>query len=134
MKITTRMLGDELFESTNEHRHSVRVDMRPDGEKEGQSPTELLLSALAGCAAVDIVAMLKKRRKTIRRFEITTEGTRRETPPRYFTRIHSHYRVTSPDVEYGELDKIARLALFKYCSVGGSLKSEITYSVEIIRP
>jgi len=128
------MLGDELYESSTVHQHTVRTDTRPEGKKTGQSPVELLLSALAGCAAVDIVVMLKKRRKTLVRFEIVTEGTRQETVPRFFTRIHSHFIITSPDVETEELDKVAGLSLLKYCSVGGSLKSELTYSVEVRRP
>lgn len=134
MKNTTIMLDDELFESANEFQQKVRLDMRPAETKQGQSPAELLLSALAGCAGVDIVAMLKKRRKSILRFEILTEGTRQEKHPRYFTRIHSHYRITSPDVEKEELHKVAGLSLEKYCSVGSSLKSDLTYSVEVVRP
>lgn len=134
MKITTIMLEDELYESFNEEKQGVRVDMRPKGIKEGQNPTEILLSSLAACAAVDIVLMLKKRRKTILKFEIETDGTRQETTPRYFTKIHSHYKITSPDVAMEELNKVAELSLFKYCSVGGSLKSELTFSVEVVRP
>ncbi len=134
MKITTTMLDDELYEASTPRQQKIRIDMRPDGIKEGQSPAELLLSALAGCAAVDIVLMLKKRKKTINHFEIITDGIRHETHPRFFTRIHSHYRVTSPDVEEEELHKVSGLSLQKYCSVGGSLKSELTYSVEVIRP
>ena len=98
------------------------------------SPVELLLSALAGCAAVDIVLMLKKRRKTIVKFDIETDGTRQDTTPRYFTDIHTHFRITSPDVEEEELNKVAELSLIKYCSVGASLKSTLTYSVEVVRP
>lgn len=134
MKITTTMLADEVYEAVNENNHKIRIDMRSAAEKENQSPPELLLSALAGCAAVDIVVMLKKRRKTITRFEIITEGTRQETPPRYFTRIHSRYVITSPDVTEKELFKVAGLSLEKYCTVAASLKSELSYSVEVVRP
>jgi len=134
MKVSTVMLEDELYESFNEANQGVRIDMRPAGTKAGQNPTEMLLSALAACAAVDIVLMLKKRRKQVVKFEIQTDGTRQDTPPRYFTKIHSHYKITSPDVETEELNKIAELSLIKYCSVGGSLKSELTYSVEVVRP
>ncbi len=133
MKITTTMLGDELYEAVNEDHHQVTIDMRPRGLKSGQSPTELLLSALSGCAAVDIVMMLKKRRKRIEKFEIGVEGTRQETDPRYYTAIHSHYLITSPDVTEEELQKVADLALNKYCSVGASLKSKLTFSVEVRR-
>ncbi len=134
MTIRTLMLDDEVFESVNDNNNRVRIDMRAREIKDGQSPVELLLSALAGCAAVDIVVMLKKRRKHIERFEIITEGTRQDTTPRYFTKIHSHYRITSPDVDETELHKVSGLALQKYCTVGTSLKSELTYSVEVIRP
>lgn len=134
MRIVTTMLADEVYESVNENNNTVRIDMRSRDQKQAQSPPELLLSALAGCAAVDIVVMLKKRKKTINTFEIITDGTRQETPPKYFTKIHSTYRVTSPDVEHDELYKVAGISLNKYCTVAASLKSELTYSVEVIRP
>lgn len=134
MKIRTTMLDDEVFESTNENNNTVRIDMRSNDLKKAQSPPELLLSALAGCAAVDIVLMLKKRRKSVDKFEIITDGTRQETQPKYFTKIHSIYRITSSDVENEELYKVAGLSLEKYCTVAASLKSELTYSVEVIRP
>lgn len=134
MKIVTTMLADEVYESANENNNTLRIDMRSRELKQAQSPPELLLSALAGCAAVDIVVMLKKRKKTIHAFEIITDGTRQETSPKYFTKIHSTYRITSPDVESEELHKVAGLSLEKYCTVAASLKSELTYSVEVIRP
>lgn len=134
MKIVTTMIADEVYESVNENNNTVRIDMRSRELKQAQSPPEMLLSALAGCAAVDIVVMLKKRKKTILSFEIITDGTRQETSPKYFTKIHSTYRITSPDVEDEELYKVADLSLNKYCTVAASLKSELTYSVEVIRP
>lgn len=133
MKITTTMIADELYEAKNEKGHGMTVDMRKAGDKTFLSPTELVLSALAGCGAVDIVGMLKKRRKSITRFVIETTGTRQDEPPRYFTKIHCHYIIASPDVTDEELEKTAALALEKYCSVASSLKAEITFSVNVTR-
>lgn len=127
------MLADEVYESVNENKNIVRIDSRDNAVREDQSPVELLLSALAACGAIDIVSMLKKRRKSIAHFEIITEGERQESFPRYFTKIHCRYVVTSGDIEQEELHKLAGLALEKYCSVAASLKSEITYSVEVKR-
>ena len=127
------MLQDEVFESKNEKDNTVMIDMRKGDAKTGLSPTELVLSALAGCGAVDIVSMLKKRKKTIQSFTIETEGTRRDETPRYFTKIHCTYIITSPDVTEEELKKTSALALEKYCSVASSLKSEITFSVDVRR-
>jgi len=134
MKIITQMINDELYEASNSYGNKVSIDMRTPPLKRGQSPVELLLSSLAACGAIDIVVMLKKRKKTILDFSIETEGVRNDTTPRYFTTIHLKYRITSPDVQTEELNKTARLSLEKYCSVASSLKSEITFSTEIIRP
>ncbi len=128
------MLADEVYEAANAIGNKVTIDMRKQEEKASMSPTELLLSALAGCGAVDIVIMLKKRKKSILKFVIETDGTRMETPPKYFSKIHCKYIITSPDVTEEELNKTAGLALEKYCSVASSMKSEITFSVEVLRP
>jgi putative redox protein len=134
MKIVTRMVEEELYEATNKYGNKVMIDMREQGVKQGQSPVEILLSSLAACGAIDIVVMLKKRKKQVVEFQIETEATRKSEAPRWLTAIHCKYIVTSPDVSEEELFKVARLSLEKYCSVASSLKSEITHSVQVIRP
>lgn len=134
MKSITRMIEDEVYVSQNELGHEVRIDMRKPDLKESQSPVELLLSAVGACGAVDITIMLKKRKKSIIEFITETEGVRREEHPKSFTKVHCHYKVTSPDITEEELHKIAKLSLEKYCSVADSLKAEVTLSVEVVRP
>ncbi len=133
MKIVTRMLGDELFEGMNHFGNSVKIDMRKGGDKVNLSPTEMVLSALAGCSAVDVVSMLRKRKKSIEALVIETDGTKHEPAPHYFTKIHVAFILTSSDATEDELQKIAALALEKYCSVASSLKAEITFSVKVNR-
>jgi len=130
----TKMISDNLYESTNENGNTIRVDMRGDQEKESLSPTELVLAAVSACVAVDIVTIIKKKRKSVKDLQIQTSGVRKETHPRGFTQIHSKYILTSPDVSEKELFKVAGLALSKYCSVADSLKAEIDYSVEVVNP
>lgn len=134
MKSITRMIEDEVYVASNELGQEVKIDMRKADVKKNQSPVELLLSAVGACGAVDITLMLKKRRKTIIDFVTETEGVRRNEPPRSFTQIHCHYKITSPDVEEDELAKVAKLSLEKYCSVADSLKIKVTHSSEVIRP
>ncbi len=132
--IVTTMIEDEVYESINENGNTLHIDMRKPELKNGQSPTEVLLSAVAACGAVDIVMMLKKRKKTIVDFKIETTGVRREETPRSFTAVHCQYILTSPDVNEEEFNKVAALSLEKYCSVASSLNSKVTHGVEIIRP
>ena len=134
MKSVTRMIEEEVYISDNEFGHEVTIDMRKPELKKAQSPVELLLSSLGACGAVDIAIMLRKRRKQIDAFITETEGTRRTEVPKSFTKLHCHYRITSPDVTEDELKKVAQLSLEKYCSVANSLNAKVTFSVEVVRP
>ena len=134
MIITTEYIEDELFQSRNEQNLITTIDMRPAEKKSNMSPVELLLSALASCVAVEVVSMIKKRRKTVTNLIINSEGDRNELPPRYFKKIRLHFKLISPDANNEELQKVLKLAVEKYCSVGSSLKSEISYTSEVVSP
>jgi putative redox protein len=134
MKITTLMLSDEVFVASNDNGNTITLDSRKREVKQSLSPVENLLASLASCAAIDIVSILKKRKKSIAKFTIETEGVRHETDPKYFISIHCEYIITSVDVNESELDKVAALSLEKYCSVAQSLKSKISFSVRVERP
>lgn len=131
MKITTRYIEDELFEGTNENGNTSRQDMRPADQKINLAPVETLLSCLASCMAVEIVAIIKKKRKQFVDLIIEVEGTRRETHPKSLTHIHMHVVLISPDTEPSTLDKTMKLVLDNYCSVASSLSAPIEYSVEV---
>jgi len=130
----TKMITEHLYDSTIENGNTIRVDMRDDPEKESLSPMELVLAAVSACVAIDIVTIIKKKRKSVEDLEIQTSGVRKETHPRGYTQIHSKYILTSSDVTVEELYKVAGLALNKYCSVADSLKAEVDYSVEVVNP
>lgn len=131
MKITTRYIEDELFEGTNVNGNTARQDMRPPDKKIGLGPIETLLSSLASCMAVEIVAIIKKKRKEFIDLIIEVEGTRRETNPKSLTHIHMNIILISPDTDPNTLDKTVKLVLESYCSVSKSLTAQIDYSVEV---
>lgn len=134
MKIDLKYKGDEEFTSVNQNGNKAEIDMRAADQKQHQSPTELLLSAVGACAAVEIVSMVKKRRKTFVDLNAEISGERRDEHPRGFTKIHLKYIITSPDLTDEEAERIVDLATTKYCSVAGSLSAEQTHSFEIKRP
>ena len=133
MKTTTTLLGNYEYEAENPNGHKVHIDMRPASEKVGQSPTELLLSALSGCASVDLVSMLKKRKRTVNGLKVEAEGVRRDEHPRAFTHIKLHFTLDSPDAKQEEFEKLGHLAATKYCSVAGTLNAEVEHVFTIER-
>ena len=133
MTIKLKYEGDEEFTAVNETGNEVSIDMLPADQKQHQSPTQLLLSSLVACAAVDIVSMVKKRRKTFVDLKAEVTGERRDEHPKSFTKIHLKYIITSPDLTDQEAERIVDLATTKYCSVAASVNAEQTHSFEILR-
>lgn len=128
MKITTHYISDYYFESENESGNRIGIDMLPPEEKNHFSPMQLVLAAVGGCAAVDLVGMIKKRRRIVSALRVETEGQRREEIPRRFEAIHLRFVLTSPDAGEEELGKLVTLAVEKYCSVSASLAPDANLS------
>jgi putative redox protein len=120
--------SDEEFYTVNSTQNRVEIDMYEPEKKQAQSPMELLLSGIIACAAVDVVSMIKKRRKVLNGFSGKASGQRRLQVPKSFTEVHIHYEIDSPDLTYQEAEKIISMAVDKYCSVASSINSDIHLS------
>lgn len=134
MKTTTTFVDDYEFQSVNETGNVIDIDMYKPEAKKHMSPTELLLSSLSACASVDLVQMLKKRRKTVNALSVEADGVRRDENPRGFTHITLTFTLESPDVTMEEFEKMAHMASTKYCSVASSISSEIDHKFVLNRP
>ena len=133
MKMTTRYLADYEFEAENESGNKLHIDMYPAEQKRHFAPMQLVLAATGSCAAVDIVQILKKKRKTVWDLEIESEAVRRDEIPKKFTRINLHFILYSPDTKEEEFEKVVRMGVEKYCSVSVSLNPdiELAHTVEV---
>ncbi|WP_026954222.1 OsmC family protein [Algoriphagus vanfongensis] len=131
--VTVKMKADHEYESVNPQGNVVQMDMYDPDQKKAQSPMDMLLSALGGCASVDAVLMMKKKRKEVLDFFVEVEGDRNDGVPAFFTDIHLKFILVSPNATEEEFAKVVALSVDKYCSVASSLKSTITYSSEVRR-
>ena len=129
MKTTTTWTGKMGFLGKNPSGHEVKMDgpATIGGEDSGSRPTELLLQAVAGCTAIDIISILRKMRIEPERFETEVEGTRAEEHPKKFTHIHIHY-ILDGDIPEKKLARAIKLSKDEYCSVSHTLNADITAS------
>jgi putative redox protein len=128
----TQFIAENQFE-TEINGKKVILDTG-SGVNKYQSPVEVLLSALASCSAIDVIEILRKKRKTVEDFKIEINADRRTEPfPKVLTEIHAKFIIKSPDTEEADLKQAVELSMDKYCSVAGMLNkaAEITYSWEI---
>lgn len=124
------------FQAQTESGHLVLVDAKAEvgGENKGPSPMELLLVSLAGCTAMDVVSILKKRKADLQNFSIKMEGQRSSQHPKYFTRIDVEYNLEGKNLREEDIKQAIELSLNKYCSVSAMLKekAEISYKWNIL--
>ena len=73
--------------------HTVVMDApeRVGGEDQGSIPKPFVLSALAGCSGMDVVALLEKAGCVMDRFEIKVSGELSKGQPMQYTSAHAVY-------------------------------------------
>ena len=65
----------------------------------GARPSELVPLALAGCTALDVISILRKKRQEVTRYEVRASGIQRDVPPSAFTRIDVVHEVDGPSID-----------------------------------
>lgn len=104
--------------------HSIVMD-NAEGDS-GARPAELLVVAQAGCTAMDVVSVLRKKRQPFTAYEVRVAGDQRESPPpNVFERMRILHVVTG-DVEIEAVRRAIELSATKYCTVTGNLASGVT--------
>ena len=69
VKVSMSYLDDEKYKVKNISGNELVIDMYARDKKENLSPMELLLSAVTTCAAVEVVSMIKKKKKRLQRYK-----------------------------------------------------------------
>ncbi|AEB12406.1 OsmC family protein [Marinithermus hydrothermalis] len=128
-KLIVHHITGHRFLGINENGDKVVID--GDQPAMGLRPMELLLAALAGCTAYDVVDIMQKKRQPLARYRVEVEGERAETHPRRYTRITLTHYGAGPNVTEEALWRAATLSHEKYCSVSASLNAEIEVRVVV---
>jgi putative redox protein len=111
------------FVATSGSGHTIVLD---DGTGDaGMRPAELIPLALAGCTAMDVISILRKKQQPVGRYQVHASGEQRPGTPTRFVRIEVTHEVDG-DVAEDAVRRAIELSATKYCSVGATLSSGIT--------
>jgi putative redox protein len=111
--------GDMAFVGRTDTHHFVTLDAAPEdgGKNSGPRPMEMVACALGSCTGMDVVAFLRKKRRTVESLNVHVTGKRRREPPSVFEEVVLEYRVRGPDLTEEDVEWAVELSLNKYCSV-----------------
>ncbi|MBP9501479.1 MAG: OsmC family protein [Candidatus Promineofilum sp.] len=124
MDATLTLQDNMYFTAVPTSGFTIDVESSPaEGEpRRGASPMELLLISLAGCSAMDVVSILRKKRQNMTGFQIRIHGDRAETHPKVFTDFELEYIVHGTDIDPAAVERAIQLSVENYCSVHAMLE------------
>lgn len=128
------------FVGKDDHNHAIILDANPEsgGTETGPTPGRLLLMAVAGCTAMDIVSILNKSREELTDLSVLARGVQNQDYPKYYTEIHLKYILSGRNLDKTKVERAIRLSEEKYCSVGltvsGKAKIFIAYELKEAKP
>src|SRR3954469_5995631 len=130
------MPGSMSFVAETGSGHAFVMDGAPEagGRNIGPRPMETVLAGTGGCAAFDVVLILRKSRQDISGCEVELKAERADSDPKVFTRIHMHFVVRGRALKQALVERAIELSHDKYCSASAMLgkTAAITHDYEII--
>lgn len=98
------------------------------GSAAGVRPKELVLLALAGCTASDVIAILQKKRVPVDGFDLAVTAEQSDEHPRVFTRIHLEFVLRGDGIRPADVERAIELSDTKYCAVSAMLRPTVAIS------
>lgn len=94
---------------------NLGADPGVGGDADGFRPMELMLLSLAGCTAMDVISILRKKRQQVTAFEVQAHAERADEHPKVFTDITLKYVVRGVKVDPKAVARAIELSQTKYC-------------------
>jgi putative redox protein len=132
MKARATWTGKMNFLGTCET-NTLQMDAKPPfGNSQGFTPKELLAISVAGCTAMDVVALMKKYKQTVDSFDVLVDGSNVEkTQPPIFKELNLEF------IFRGALDKekvieAVKLSQTKFCAVSAMVSPTVPIHYKIL--
>ena len=130
--VTTKWLSDMAFEA-DINGHKMVLDAKPEvgGKNLGPTPKPLMLAALGGCTAMDVISILGKMRVEVEKFNVIVEADLTDEYPKHYNKMHIIYEFTGKNPPKDKLQKAVSLSEERYCGVSAVYKKGMELTSEI---
>lgn len=135
MDVTLNWKGRMTLEGTGPSGHQIRMDsdQSAGGDDSGVRPMELIALGLAGCTAMDVISILRKKQQAVADFRVNFHGSRAAEHPKVFTDSEIEYQVYGTDLDEAAILRAIELSAEKYCPAHAMLEKafpiRLTYKI-----
>ena len=123
-------VGGLQFDASRADGPKVRID---GDTQTAPSPFDMLLAAIATCAASDVVTIMEKQRTPLRGLHIQVEAQRVSGTPKRLASAILHFKLRGSGITPEKAARAVELSVTKYCSVRSSLIEDVpvTWTIDI---
>ena len=124
------------FTGTAETGFDVPLGAHQDvgGDNDGFRPMEMLALGVAGCTAMDVISILKKKREDVTAFEVSVHAEQAGEHPKVFTQMRIHYVVSGTHINPQSVERAMELSASKYCPAQAMFKDvlpiQLSYEIK----
>jgi putative redox protein len=117
MDVLLNWKGGMSFEGAGDSGFVQKLDAEEavGGGNSAARPMEFIALGLAGCTAMDVISILRKKKQPVTDFKIMLHVDRAEEHPKVFSRAVIEYLVTGGNVDEAALLRAIELSAEKYC-------------------
>jgi putative redox protein len=131
--VETRWAGKMQFNAlVNGHTLIMDGPERVGGENNGPIPKPFVLTALTGCAGMDVIALLRKTGKRLSDFTLRVEGKISNQPPIEYIEIHLVYELRGDDNMQEDVLNAITYSQEEICGVSSMLKKILPLTWEVV--
>ena len=116
----------------NGHKIMLDAGEQHGGRDLGPRPKPLMLVALAGCTAMDVVSILTNMKVKLDNFDVKVEGEQSEEQPVHYTSMHIIYEFWGKDLSVDKLEKAINLSHERYCGVSAVYRKAMPVTHETV--
>ena len=106
------------------------ADPSVGGANDGFRPLELMAVSLAGCTAMDVISILRKKQQQVTEFEVRVHADQRSDHPHVFIGAVITYLVSGKELDEAALVRAIELSATRYCPAQAMLSSVFPIKME----
>lgn len=103
------------------------------GANDGFRPLELMAVSLAGCTAMDVISIIRKKRQDVTSFEVRVHADQQGEHPHIFTRAVITYVIDGHAIDEAAVLRAIELSATRYCPAQSMLAKafpmELVYEI-----
>jgi putative redox protein len=124
MKAQVTWKGGMEFVGAADSGHTLVLDAAPEvgGGDKGFRPMELMAISLAGCTAMDVISILRKKRQEVTSFEVKVDAPRASEHPHVFTAMEITYVLRGRGIDPAAVERAMQLSEDRYCPAQAMLR------------